>query len=58
MIAEAAEIGDEVIDAFSRLHPQIRLNFHEWRDLAEMIEREVRGHFGEEGISCRDLLDK
>jgi hypothetical protein len=43
--AGAREIAKEVIAAFSMLHPNIRMNRHEWMDLEEMIEREVRGHY-------------
>jgi hypothetical protein len=41
----ANEIAVEVIDAFSALHPSIRMNRDEWADLAEMITREVLGSF-------------
>ena len=57
----AQEIADEVVDHFSTLHPQIRMNRAEWADLHEMIEREVRGHFTEDEkereVRAVDLLE-
>ena len=56
-MSEAAdEIAGEVVDAFSLLYPHVRLNWHEWSDLKEMIQREVDGHYEGLEISARDLL--
>ncbi len=52
----AREIASEVVDSFSQLHPNIRLNWQEWSDLREMIEREVVGHTTSLKISASDLL--
>jgi hypothetical protein len=54
----AIEIADEVVDAFSALHPHIRMNRKEWADLREMIEREVIGRFDdcEHPMRALDLL--
>ena len=34
-----------IIDAFADLHPAVCLTWHEWRDLQEMIERQLGGNF-------------
>ena len=55
----ATEIADEVVDAFSELHPHIRLNRQEWHDLHEMIEREVLGHYSSDmPMGAGDLLKR
>lgn len=43
--ANAQEIADEAIAAFSQMHPHITMNLSQWEDLKETISREVRGHF-------------
>jgi|KBSMisStaDraftv2_1062788.scaffolds.fasta_scaffold155781_5 hypothetical protein len=40
------EIAHAVVDAFSSMHPHIRMNLNEWCNLREMIDREVTGAFG------------
>jgi len=42
----AAEIAEEVVEAFSTHHPDVKMNRRQWADLMEMIDREVRGSFG------------
>lgn len=53
----ADEIANEAVDAFSKLHPHIRMNVGEWADLREMIQREVLGHLQPETkLRARDLF--
>ena len=57
----AMDVAGAVVDAFSELHPNIRMNRQQWADLREMIEREIRGEIelrpdGEAPIRARDLL--
>jgi hypothetical protein len=40
------EIADAILDAFSELHPDIKMNRAQWADLSEMIQREVAGMLG------------
>lgn len=58
LLESADEVAEEVVDAFSMLHPSILMNWHQWSDLREMIQREVRGAFGDHPMSARDLLKK
>jgi hypothetical protein len=58
LAASASEIADEVIDAFSELHPDIKMSFTQWSDLKEMIEREIRGHYCGDDTHASDLLKK
>lgn len=52
----AREIANEVVGAFTRRHPDIRMNYSQWSDLIEMIEREVKGHGDCPGIGAKDLI--
>ena len=52
-MADGREIAEAVVESFSQLYPDIRLNHDEWNTLKEMIEREVEG----KGDGARDLLE-
>jgi hypothetical protein len=52
------QISDNVVSAFSELHPTILMNLQQWRDLKEMIEREITGRLNEHpDIGARNLLE-
>lgn len=55
--AAAEEVANEAVGFFSKKHPDIKMNYDQWSDLKEMIEREVMGHFleGSNEHAC-DLL--
>ncbi len=60
----AKDIAAEVVECFSELHPEIRMNRKQWADLMEMIERQIVGDFGPSearldgsAISAADLLN-
>jgi type 1 glutamine amidotransferase len=54
--AGAEEIADEVVCAFSKLYPHIRMSYIECGSLHEMISREVKGNYGYANIHAADLL--
>jgi hypothetical protein len=41
--SEAHAAADEIAEAFSELHPEIKMNLEQWSDLREMIQREFLG---------------
>ncbi len=45
----------EVVYAFSELYPDVKMNFRQWSDLREMIEREFRGRLDGSDISANEL---
>jgi len=55
--ATAEVISGEVVSWFSKLHPDVRMPFQHWRDLMEMIEREVTGECFDWNTRAADLCD-
>ena len=43
--ASARDVADAAVDAFSGLHPEMRMNITEWQDLKESIYKEVLERF-------------
>jgi hypothetical protein len=37
----AKAVADEVVDAFSSKHPDLKMTYHQWEDLKELIERKI-----------------
>lgn len=52
----AQEIAEEVVGAFTTMHPDVKMNYDQWSDLKEMIAREIMGHADHPGIGAKDLL--
>lgn len=55
----STETATIAVENFSLMHPNIRMNYTEWADLKECIEREIRGHLDPaSGIGSADLVEE